>query len=255
MAVVAVAGDASTTTAVALAAAWPADDDVLVLEADPAGGDMAAWFDMPVQPSLSAVVTRLLDGSWPEIDRHTRLAATGTRLIPAPVGAAEAAQAVAESNRVLVPALAAMRSPTAIVDVGSPPPSPAGHPAVASAAVIVLVHRQATQSAGAAAVRLERFADQIVALSSSSAPVVAVVIGGRPFDVVEISRFLTGSVGELPVVALPVDELAAAVLAGRQGVSARRLTRLPLLRAARELAGVVRQARDELIGSSWRVPR
>lgn len=253
MAVVAVAGDASTTTTVALAAGWPADDEMFVLEADPSGGDMAAWFDMPVQPSLSTVVTRLVDGDWPEIERHTRLATTGTRLIPAPARAVEAAQAVAESNRVLVPALAALRSPTALVDVGMPPVSPAGHPAVASAAVIVVVHRQATQSAAAAAVRLERFGDQLAL--SSSVPVVAVVVGGRPFDLIEISRFLAGTVGELPVVGLPVDDLAAAVLAGRQGVSARRLARLPLLRAARELAGVVRQARDEHIGSSWRVPR
>lgn len=254
MAIVAVTGDASTTTTVALAAGWPADDEMFVLEADPSGGDMAAWFDMPVQPSLSTAVTRLLDGDWPEIERHTRLASTGTRVIPAPVRAAEAAQAVAESNRLLVPALAALRSPSALVDVGIPPASPAGHPAVASAAVIVVVHRQATQSAAAAAVRLERFGDQLVALSSS-VPVVAVVVGARPFDLVEISRFLAGSVGELPVVGLPIDDLAAAVLAGRQGVSARRLARLPLLRAARELASVVRQARDEHIGSSWRVPR
>ena len=254
MAIVAVTGDASTTTTVALAAGWPTDDEMFVLEADPSGGDMAAWFDMPVQPSLSTAVTRLLDGDWPEIERHTRLASTGTRLIPAPVRAAEAAQAVAESNRLLVPALAALRSPSALVDVGIPPASPAGHPAVASAAVIVVVHRQATQSAAAAAVRLERFGDHLVALSSS-VPVVAVVVGARPFDLVEISRFLAGSVGELPVVGLPIDDLAAAVLAGRQGVSARRLARLPLLRAARELASVVRQARDEHIGSSWRVPR
>ena len=153
----------------------------------------------------------------------------------------------------LVPALAALRSPTALVDVVMRPVSPAGHPAVASAAVIVVVHRQATQSAAAAAVHLERFGDQLAL--SSSVPVVAVVVGGRPFDLTEISRFLAGTVGELPVVGLPVDDLAAAVLAGRQGVSARRLARLPLLRAARELAGVVRQARDEHIGSSWRVPR
>src|SRR5690606_31574098 len=161
---------------------------MFVLEADPSGGDMAAWFDMPVQPSLSTVVTRLVDGDWPEIERHTRLATTGTRLIPAPARAVEAAQAVAESNRVLVPALAALRSPTALVDVGMPPVSPAGHPAVASAAVIVVVHRQATQSAAAAAVRLERFGDQLVALSSA-VPVVAAVVGARPFDLVEISRF------------------------------------------------------------------
>ena len=61
MTILAVAGDRCSTTAVALAASWPAGDDVLLVEADPSGGDLAAWFDLPVTPSLSTVVTRALD--------------------------------------------------------------------------------------------------------------------------------------------------------------------------------------------------
>ena len=57
--IVAVAGDACTTTTVAIAAAWSVADDVIVIEADPSGGDLAAWFDLPVTPSLSTVVTRV----------------------------------------------------------------------------------------------------------------------------------------------------------------------------------------------------
>jgi hypothetical protein len=38
------------------------------------------------------------------------------------------------------------------------------------------------------------------------------------------------------LITLPVDPLGAAVLAGRAGVSARRLQRLPLLRATARLA-------------------
>ena len=67
MSIVAIAGDVSTTTAVALASAWPVGEDILVVEADPTGGDLAAWFDMPVAPSLSTVVTstRVLSGPRP----------------------------------------------------------------------------------------------------------------------------------------------------------------------------------------------
>ena len=84
MGIVAIAGDAATTTAVALASAWPAAVDTILVEADPEGGDVAAWFDMPVAPSLSTVVARGLDGSWPDIEQHTRLAAPGLRVLPAP---------------------------------------------------------------------------------------------------------------------------------------------------------------------------
>jgi MinD-like ATPase involved in chromosome partitioning or flagellar assembly len=255
MAIVTVAGDACTTTAVALAAAWPLSSDSFLIEADPEGGDLAAWLDLPATPSLSTVVTRVLDGSWPEIERHTRLAASGLRVLPAPARAVEAQQAVTESARSLVPALAAMRNPVAIVDAGRAPTSPHAHPFIAAAAVIVLVHRQATQSPPAAAVRLQRLADQLEALAGGSASVVLAVVGGQPFDLPEIERFVAESAGATAVVALPVDALAAATLGGRTGVSARRLARLPLTRAAAQLAGVVHQVLDPATDVLWRSGR
>jgi MinD-like ATPase involved in chromosome partitioning or flagellar assembly len=255
MAIVAVAGDAGTTTTVALASAWPASSEALIVEADPEGGDLAAWFDIPVMPSLSTVVTSTFNTSWSEIDRHTRLAASGLRLIPAPPSAAEARHAVAESVRSLAPALAALRAPIAIVDAGDVPHSPAAHPLVASAAVSVVVHRQWSQSARAAAVRLQRLADQVDAMATSSTRLVVAVIGNDPFDFDQIEAFLADSVGSVPLVGLPVDGLTAAVYAGRTGVSARRLARLPLARAARHLAQVVDGAVQERVGEMRRAGR
>ena len=254
MAIVAVVGDACTTTTVALASAWPASSATLVVEADPTGGDLAAWFDMPVVPSLSTVVTSAIDTSSSEIDRYTRLAASGLRLIPAPPSATEAQQAVAESARSLAPALAALRSPITIVDAGDVPLTSAVHPLVASAAVTVVVHRQRSQSPGAAAVRLQRLADQLAAMSAGSVSLVAAVIGAHPFGFDQIESFLADSVAT-QLVGLPVDSLTAAVYAGRTGVSARRLARLPLARAAHELALVVQGAmhdRLRLAGSAGR---
>ena len=255
MAIVAVAGDACTTTTVALASAWPASSEALIIEADPEGGDLAAWFDIPVMPSLSTVVTSTFDSSWSEIDGHTRLAASGLRLIPAPPSAAEARHAVAESARSLAPALAALRAPIAIVDAGDVPQPPAAHPLVASAAVAVVVHRQRSQSARAAAVRLQRLADQVAAMATSSTGLVVAVIGNDPFDFDQIEAFLADSVGSVPCVGLPVDGLTAAVYAGRTGVSARRLARLPLARAARHLAQVVDGAVQERVGEMRRAGR
>ena len=257
MAIVAVAGDLTTTTAVALAAGWPVTDDTILVEADPTGGDLAAWFDLPVTPSLSTVVTRVLDGAWPDIEQHTRLAHNGLRLVPAPARAAESAQAVGESARSLVPSLAALRSPVTIADVGRLPATPASHPFVGAAAVVVLVHRQATQSARAAAVRLQRLAEQLAALAVSPAPVVVAVAGAQPFDLAEIERFLADAdaTAATSLVGLPDDPLTAAVFAGRTGVSARRLGRLPLVRASRDLAEVVERFLVPASGGLWRTAR
>lgn len=41
-----------TTAVLALAAAWPADHRVVVVELDLDGGDVAAWYDLAAQPGL-----------------------------------------------------------------------------------------------------------------------------------------------------------------------------------------------------------
>lgn len=255
MTIVAVAGDACTTTAIALASAWPASDDIVLVEADPSGGDLAAWFDMPVTPSLSTVVTRVLDGAWPDVERLTRLADSGLRLIPAPARAGEAGQAVAESARTLVPTLAALRSPITIVDTGRFRPSAAPHPFVGPAAVSVVVHRQASQSSRAAAVRLQRLAEQLETFATTSTTLIVAIVGAAPFDIGEIESFISDSVGVTAIVGLPVDELTAAVYGGRTGVSGRRLARLPLARAARDLATVAERSVRDAAGGLWRAAR
>lgn len=255
MTIVAVAGDVCTTTTVALASAWPTSDDVVLVEADPSGGDLAAWFDMPVTPSLSTVVTRVTDGAWPDIERFTRLADTGIRLIPGPARAGEAGQAVGESARSLVATLASLRSPVTIADTGRLQRPPAANPFVGSAAVNVVVHRQSPQSSRAAAVRLQRLAEQLEAFASTPSALIVAVVGAAPFDLDEIESFLADSVGVNATIGLPVDELAAAVYAGRTGVSERRLTRLPLARAARDLASIAERSVNDAADGLWRAAR
>lgn len=254
MTIVAVSGDACTTTAVALASAWPVSDDIVLVEADPAGGDLAAWFDMPVTPSLSTVVTRVLDGAWPDVERLTRLADSGIRLIPAPTRAGEAGQAVGESARTLVSTLATLRSPITIADTGRLS-SPGSHPFVGAAAVNIVVHRQATQSSRASAVRLQRLAEQLEAFAATPSTLIVAVIGAAPFDIGQIESFLVDSIGVNAIVGLPVDDLAAAVFGGRTGVSERRLARLPLLRAAGDLARAAERSVHDTTGGLWRTAR
>ena len=61
MTIVAIVGDCTTTTCVALAAGWPVDDEVLILEADPSGGSLAGWLDTPNSPSLATIVANVRD--------------------------------------------------------------------------------------------------------------------------------------------------------------------------------------------------
>jgi hypothetical protein len=249
---VAIAGDHATTTTLALAAAWPVNDDVLVIETDPRGGSLAAWLDIPVAPSLSAVVTRATAGEWAVIDRLSRVTPSGLRVIPAPVRAVEATRAVAEATDAILPTLASLTSPVVLADAG-PLSGQTGvgtggaAAVVAQAALTVVVHRQAQQSARAAGVRLERLAECFDQLTSSAAETVLAVIGGAPFDAAEIASFVGANAVVAPAVfELADDPLAAAVLAGRSGVSRRRLLRLPLLRSSGALAAYVSNRLTEL---------
>lgn len=255
MSLVAIAGDNTTTTTLALAAAWPASDNLLVIEADQRGGSLASWLDIPVAPSLSAVVTRATAGEWPVIERLSRLTPSGLRVIPAPVRAVEATRAVAEASDSVFPTLASLASPVVLADTGTLVGSGGIGAVVAQSTLTLVVHRQAQQSARAAAVRLERLAECFEQLTAGAVETVLAIIGHSPFDVEEIASFVgAGSVVPPTAFELAEDPLAAAVLAGRSGVSQRRLLRLPLLRSSVALATFVSNRLNELAAiDRWRV--
>jgi hypothetical protein len=238
MSIVAVVGDCTTTTSIALAAGWPAEQESFVLEADPAGGSLAAWLDVPRTPSLSTVVARSRHGEWPVIAELIHESPSGVRVLPAPVRGVEASRALTEASAVLN-TLAAIHPPITIADCGEVRAG-AGLPvAAALAAVVLVVHRQAAASARAAAVRFERTAEVVEMLAARDLPTVLAVIGTAPFDGGDIAAFVGGDAGPVEWAELADDPLAAAVLAGRTGVSARRLNRLPLLRTARDMAALL----------------
>jgi hypothetical protein len=57
------------------------------------------------------------------------------------------------------------------------------------------------------------------------------------------------------IIGLPVDDLTAAVYGGRTGASERRLARLPLARAARDLASIAERSVHDATGALWRAAR
>lgn len=246
MPLIAIGGDASTTTTLALAAGWPdtTERDVVVIEADSSGGSLAAWLDTPLSPSLSALVSSLHQssgtGSTPAtmlktVDSMIRRSSSGIRFIPAPFRSREARGAINEADHTLFPLLATSDDLIGLIDIGRLDPmripSAARH-----ADLVIVTHRQETASAPAATVRLERLAETVDALRTTGHEVALAVLGDEPFPLEEIVSFAAPGARAWT---LAVDDLAAQVFAGRSGVSAKRLTRLPLSRSAARLAADV----------------
>ena len=153
-----------------------------------------------------------------------------------------------------------------LVDLGARPHRPLEGVDPLALDLLVLVVAQRSASEGAAAVHIGRMtgvADQLRARGDVRLPVVVLVIGDRPFDPFDVGGHLRSRLGVTGddasdgsgspargagVLVLPSDPLAAAVLAGRAGMSARRWSRTRLGRAASvvslELAEMTRGALD-----------
>jgi hypothetical protein len=243
MTIIAVIGDCTTTTCVALAAGWMITDDILVLEADPSGGSLAGWLDTPSSPSLATIVTNIgareaSDGqAMSTVSAMTQRSASGVRFVAAPLRTLPARRAIEEAAAIVIPALAASTVVT-LADLGRRAPANLPTGIVAAAAVTLVVHRQHAASAAAEAVRLERLVELVEHLAANARTIVLAVVGTDPFDPAEIAQHLEASNPDAiaEVVTLADDPLAAAVLAGRSGVSANRLRRLPLMRSAASVA-------------------
>jgi MinD-like ATPase involved in chromosome partitioning or flagellar assembly len=248
-----VVGDCTTTTCVALAATWPIDD-VVVVEADPGGGSLSAWLDTPASPTLGTLAATarshtMPDGTLRAVTSMTHHSESGVRFLASPARAVAARRAIEEAATLAFPAIARSPDMIALADVGRP--SAADQPAaiVSMAAAMILVHRQERASAAAEAVRLERLVEIVERLVPTGIPSTLAIIGDAPFDPIEIVDFVEESVpGALTTsFDLADDPLSAAVLAGRHGVSASRLRRLPLLRSAGSAAGRMRRVLEATI--------
>ena len=247
MTAIAVVGDATTTTTVALAVGWPDGDEVIVLEADPGGGSLAGWLDTPSQPSLATIIANVgadaerdHRATFATFDAMTQRSRAGVRFVANAVRSRAAHRAVDEAAVAVLPALAAADQ-TVLVDIGAHRVGLGPSTALGVADAVVVVHRQTTASAAAATVRVERLVESIEELAHLDADIVLAVIGSAPFEPGEIGAFVDDSVpGAVRTVAAVADDpLAAATVAGRTGVSAKRLRRLPLMRDTSHLATVL----------------
>ena len=84
-----------STLSLALAATWPADRRVLLMEADPAGGTLAAASGWPAEPglvTLAAASRRRFDPA--AVWEHCQLLPDGTAVLAGPASAEEASSAL-----------------------------------------------------------------------------------------------------------------------------------------------------------------
>lgn len=174
----------------------------LVLEADPAGGDLAARTGSLFDPGMaSAVAAALLEPAPRVLDEHCRPLPSGVGVVIGSLTPARLASYVLASANVLAP-LARCRAGVTLVDAGRWSSPAAAAWAAASDATLVAM-RAEVDSAEHVAVRLPEI--------EAVCPLVrAVVVGGGPLSVRDVQEII-----ERPVWSVPNDAMSArAVCAG-----------------------------------------
>jgi MinD-like ATPase involved in chromosome partitioning or flagellar assembly len=229
-----------TTTGLALAGAWPGQERRLLLEADPAGGDLAAWLGLPPAPGLPGLAAAARHDhdsgvAW----EHARDLGGGLHLVAGPPGAEQAGAcltALAGDGSPLLAALAATADVT-IADCGRlDPASPALSIAAAADLVLVMVRPRVSDLS-----HLALRADGLSQAGARLALLLAPGPGRRPaeasYPAAEIAATL-----DIPVQGtMPADPGgAAALIAGRADMA--RVRRAPLARAAAALAAALAAA-------------
>ncbi|MFR9802021.1 MinD/ParA family protein [Pseudonocardia sp. RS010] len=213
-----------TTLCVALAACWPDPAGAVVVEADPAGGDVAMRFGLAQSPgllSLAAAARGGVAGGRGEdaqlLWRHAQALPGNVLVVASPPDAARARGALAvlaapDPAGGLGPLLAAAAHPGAVVvaDCGRADPGSPVMPLLRSADVMVLL-------TGAHADELAHLARRIPEIGAwSRHPVL--LLADRDKDRGHSIAAVARELGVAPLARVPFDPRGAAVLSGRRSV-------------------------------------
>jgi MinD-like ATPase involved in chromosome partitioning or flagellar assembly len=226
MTVIALAGvkHSPGVTTLALAASATRPGPVLLIEADPAGGDIAARAGMTLNPGLVSLAAAARNGLRPEIlAAHVHELGHEVDVLTAPVSPRQATTVLHTMGQPLADVCRSLNYDAVVVDLGRfDDPTPA-LPLLGVADRVVLVLRATAEDVVAARSRLDELQDY-------DRSVTLAVISSGPFPVREIAAAL----GSRDTVPLPWDPRTARSLATGLG-SDRWLRRSPLTRSAREL--------------------
>jgi MinD-like ATPase involved in chromosome partitioning or flagellar assembly len=179
-----------TTLAMALAVARARQEGsaALLVEADPAGGTIAARCGLRLDPglaTLAASARRSIDAAM--VDRHAQLLPSGTRVLLAPTSAQHTGRALRALSAALASALEA-EDGSVLLDVGRWAADSPAADLLACASLTILVLRPTIEG-------VEHARWQLEALSRTQRRVVPVTVGDRPYPPDEVMAAL--SVNEL----------------------------------------------------------
>ena len=221
-----------TTTALALAATWPAAGRRLLVEADPAGGDLGLRLGLPADTGLAGLAAAARHGHEPGMAwRHARQLDGEVHLVTAPAGAEQAIACVAALAAAGLPQELAAGPEPALADCGRLYPGSPALAVVAAAEVTLLVIRPLISELAHLEPRARGLQEAGVRLALVLAPGGRRPAGEPAYPAEEVSATLG-----IPVAGtLPDDPRAAGHLTVSPG-DARAARRLPLLRAAASLA-------------------
>ena len=222
-----------TTMALALAATWPKERRILLVEADPAGGTLAAASGWPPEPSLVSLAAAARHALDPDLVwEHCQELAGGAAVLAGPPSADQARRALG-----MLAGLSShlgMLDADVLVDCGRLDPGAPGAGAFEGADRAVLAARPRLADLHALATwRTNPFDSGRVAL---------VLVGDGPYPDAEIAEAL----GVEVLARLPWDPDAAGALVSVPA-SAREVRLSPLVRAARSLTD---RLAKELAGAS-----
>jgi hypothetical protein len=218
-----------STTVLALAATWPTDRHVQIIEADPDGGVLAARQGLPSEPGLSTLAVSSRRSLAPQdLDVHLQApAGSDIRFLVAPPAAEQSRRSLGLAATPLATALPRLDGIDTIVDAGRLRPDSEAMPLVEAADAVLLIARPRVDE-------LQQLPARLRALRPTLARVGLLLIGDKPYPPAEVAVAL-----DVEVVAVIADNRRAAEALGGVG-SAAHLGRSPLLRSVRNAGEAIR---------------
>lgn len=218
----------TTTALVAAGHVWPAERAVLVVEADPAGGDLAARYGLGPEPGLASLAAAGRRALAPEIlAKHTQEAA-GLSILLAPATGGPTRAALEVLGTSLGSTLARLKADV-LVDCGRLEHDSPALPLARAADLLVLIARPTVAE-------LPRVAARVAELAAEGLELGLILVGEA--SPLRRDRYPAGEVAEVVRVrvlgTLADDGQGAGLLSGGPG-SARALERSVLVRSARDV--------------------
>ena len=214
-----------TTAAVALAAGWPADRSAVVVEADVAGGDLAATCGLAIDPGLGSLASAGRHGFDSDtLLAHSQILPCGIRAVVGPPSDSEAAAALEALRTNLEPALAS--SPIDVLaDCGRFSSDETLETLLAHADLGLIVTRPTLAG-------VEHVAARLTVIRSMTPHVELLLVGERPYPPAEVAETLGCQVAGV----VPDDARGAQSLFSPGGVNSWWGARSALVRSARSIA-------------------